>query len=121
MRLAATVSTALVFAGVSSAHWAPQIPHHNARHAVNKVWCGNSNYYCATADTAWAIAGCETGKTWNIWASNGQYKGLFQMGSSERRRFGHAWNPWGQARAAWRYWRVSGWSPWSCAYILGIL
>lgn len=50
------------------------------------------------------------------WARNGQYLGLFQMGSSERRIYGHGSSPWTQARAAHRYFVASGrdWSPWSC-------
>ena len=49
-------------------------------------------------------------------AQNGQYLGLFQMGSSERRIYGHGPGPWAQARAAYRYFVDSGrdWSPWSC-------
>lgn len=62
------------------------------------------------------VASCETGGTFDVWAKNGQYLGLFQMGSSERARYGHGWNPWVQARAARRYFLASGrdWSPWSC-------
>jgi hypothetical protein len=50
------------------------------------------------------------------WARNGQYRGLCQMGSWERRTFGHAPGAWAQARAALRYFRASGrdWSPWEC-------
>ena len=42
--------------------------------------------------------------------------GLFQMGSSERRRFGHGRTAFQQAKAAHRYFVLSGrdWSPWSC-------
>ena len=61
-----------------------------------------------------AVARCESGLT--IGATNGQYLGLFQMGSYARSRYGHAWHAWGQARAAYRYFVDSGrdWSPWSC-------
>ena len=60
------------------------------------------------------VAECESGLT--IGATNGQYLGLFQMGSFARSTYGHSWNPWGQARAAHRYFIASGrdWSPWSC-------
>ncbi len=60
------------------------------------------------------VARCESGLT--IGATNGQYLGLFQMGSYARSKYGHSWNPWGQARAAYRYFVDSGkdWSPWSC-------
>jgi hypothetical protein len=49
-------------------------------------------------------------------AHNGQYLGLFQMGTSERHRFGHGGSAYRQAQAAHRYFVVSGrdWSPWSC-------
>ena len=65
-------------------------------------------------DQAVQVSKCESGLT--IGAQNGQYLGLFQMGSWERQTYGHGWNPWAQARAAWRYFVASGkdWSPWSC-------
>ncbi len=49
-------------------------------------------------------------------AVNGQYLGLFQMGSYARSRYGHGPDAWTQARAAYRYFVDSGrdWSPWSC-------
>ena len=62
-----------------------------------------------------AVAKCESGLT--ITARNGQYLGLFQMGAYARARYGHHYHsPWGQARAAYRYFIDSGrdWSPWSC-------
>lgn len=68
------------------------------------------------ASQAIRVAYCETGGTFNIYARNGQYLGLFQMGASERRLYGHGWNVWDQARSAYRYFVASGrdWSPWSC-------
>jgi hypothetical protein len=67
--------------------------------------------YCRQAV---AVAWCESRHTTT--ARNGQYLGLFQMGSSERVRFGHGPAAWDQARAAYRYFVVAGrdWSPWSC-------
>ena len=49
-------------------------------------------------------------------ATNGQYLGMFQMGSSERARYGHGSTPIAQVRAAYAYFVASGrdWSPWSC-------
>ena len=69
--------------------------------------------YCSQAI---AVSSCETGGTFSTWASNGQYLGLFQMGSWERSRYGHSSGAWGQARAAYRYFVDSGrdWSPWAC-------
>ena len=60
------------------------------------------------------VARCESGLHTD--AANGQYLGLFQMGSNERRLFGHGSTAEGQARAALRYFISSGrdWSPWSC-------
>lgn len=60
------------------------------------------------------VARCESGYSVN--AQNGQYLGLFQMGASARRIFGHGDTALEQARAAYRYFVSSGgdWSPWSC-------
>ena len=60
------------------------------------------------------VARCESGL--RPTARNGQYLGLFQMGTSERHRFGHGRTAYRQAQAAHRYFVVSGrdWSPWSC-------
>lgn len=65
-------------------------------------------------DQAVRVAKCESGLS--EWARNGQYLGLFQMGSSERRIYGHGNNPWAQSRSARAYFFDSGrdWSPWSC-------
>ena len=60
------------------------------------------------------VARCESGLRTD--AVNGQYLGLFQMGSQERRLFGHGPSAEEQARAAHRYFVYAGltWSPWSC-------
>lgn len=60
------------------------------------------------------VARCESGLS--IYARNGQYLGLFQMGTFARGRFGHSWDAWGQARAAFAYFRLAGysWGPWTC-------
>jgi len=79
------------------------------KHAI----CVTFRNYCSQA---LSVSYCETGGTYNIWAQNGQYLGLFQMGSFARSRYGHSYNAWGQARSAYRYFVDSGrdWSPWSC-------
>lgn len=66
------------------------------------------------ANQALDVAWCES--RYSIWAENGQYLGLFQMGSSERRLFGHGYTAYEQAVAAERYFINSGrdWSPWQC-------
>jgi hypothetical protein len=77
------------------------------------VICKVFGSYCSQAIE---VSRCETGGTFSLWAENGQYLGLFQMGSSERRIYGHANHAWGQVRAAYRYFVASGkdWSPWTC-------
>lgn len=69
--------------------------------------------YCSQA---LAVARCESGHSYSIHAQNGQYRGMFQMGSSERRIYGHGNTALAQAKAAHRYFVASGrdWSPWSC-------
>jgi hypothetical protein len=68
------------------------------------------------AEQAIGVAWCESRLTTT--AQNGQYLGLFQMGSNERRLFGHGTNAHQQALAAHRYFVVSGrdWSPWGCRW-----
>lgn len=69
--------------------------------------------YCGEAKR---VAWCES--RWSTTAQNGQYLGIFQMGSWERRTYGHGSGAWAQSRAALRYFRASGrdWSPWSCRW-----
>jgi hypothetical protein len=62
---------------------------------------------------ALSVARCESG--FSVYATNGQYHGIFQMGSGERARFGDGLDAWSQARAAYRYYRLAGWGPWQCA------
>lgn len=66
------------------------------------------------AGQALAVAWCES--RLYVYARNGQYFGLFQMGSYARSRYGHSWTALGQARSAYRYFVDSGrdWSPWQC-------
>ena len=63
---------------------------------------------------ALAVSRCESGLRTD--AQNGQYLGLFQMGSSERAIYGHGPSALTQAVAAHRYFVASGsdWGPWSC-------
>jgi len=67
--------------------------------------------YCGEA---LRVAWCES--RFDTEARNGQYRGIFQMGSWERRRWGHGRTALAQARAAHRYFVVTGkdWSPWEC-------
>jgi hypothetical protein len=68
------------------------------------------------ADQAISVSSCETGGTFDTDAANGQYRGLFQMGSYARSAYGHGQSALEQAQAAFRYFVASGkdWSPWSC-------
>jgi hypothetical protein len=75
------------------------------------VICRVFGDYCRQA---LAVSRCESGLRTD--AQNGQYLGLFQMGSSERRLFGHGPSVTEQVTAAHRYFVASGrdWGPWSC-------
>jgi hypothetical protein len=61
-----------------------------------------------------AVAWCES--RLRTTAHNGEYLGLFQMGSFAREVYGHGPTARAQAVAAHRYFVSSGrdWSPWSC-------
>ena len=74
------------------------------------------NVFGSRCDEAISIAWCESRLSTS--AQNGQYLGLFQMGSHERNMFGHGSSAHAQARAAHRYFVLSGrdWSPWSCRW-----
>ena len=63
-----------------------------------------------------AVAWCESHLSTT--AQNGQYLGLFQMGSYERQLFGHGDSAHRAGRPAHRYFMRSGrdWSPWSCRW-----
>ena len=78
-----------------------------------KAICSVFGSYC---DEAIAIARCES--RLETTAQNGQYRGLFQMGSHERRLFGHGRTAHDQSLAAHRYFVRSGrdWSPWACRW-----
>jgi hypothetical protein len=75
------------------------------------VICRVFGDYCREA---LAVSRCESGLQTS--AQNGQYLGLFQMGSSARRLYGHGPTALAQAQAAHRYFVAAGhdWGPWSC-------
>lgn len=103
--------TALLAAVVLAAFTATIARADHYAHRNAAIICKVFGPYCQQAIR---VARCESGLTTR--AQNGQYLGLFQMGSYARGRFGHSWTPWGQARSARRYFIDSGkdWSPWSC-------
>jgi hypothetical protein len=65
-------------------------------------------------EEAVSVAWCES--RLRTTAHNGEYLGLFQMGSFARELYGHGATARAQAVAAHRYFVSSGrdWSPWSC-------
>jgi hypothetical protein len=75
------------------------------------VICDVFGRYCRQAVT---VARCESRLATT--ARNGQYLGLFQMGSWERSVFGHGPSARAQAEAAFRYFVRTGrtWRPWTC-------
>ncbi len=81
-------------------------------HTMNRRACIIRGVFGSEGRKAVSVAWCES--KLDPAASNGQYKGVFQMGSRERRRFGHGRTVLAQAIAAKRYHNVSGWHPWSC-------
>lgn len=91
---------------------------HNAAHKLDCAHLGvQKTIRCVFGKwggQAVRVARCESGLSTT--ASNGQYKGLFQMGSNERATYGHGSTALAQARAAFRYFKASGydWSPWAC-------
>ena len=78
---------------------------------TQRVICGVFGPYCSQA---LRVAWCES--RFSTTAQNGQYLGLFQMGSFARARYGHGTDAWTQSEAAFRYFADSGfsWGPWSC-------
>jgi hypothetical protein len=74
------------------------------------------NVFRDQCQEAVAVAWCESRLSTS--AQNGQYLGLFQMGSLARELYGHGASAIDQATAAHRYFVSSGrdWSPWSCRW-----
>jgi hypothetical protein len=109
--LLAAISLLLAFPAATSAG---RIDQQQAR--AKPIICKVFKEHCADA---LAVSWCES--KWYIWAQNGQYKGLFQMGDWERRTFGHGPGAWAQTRAAYKYFVQSGrdWSPWACKWAAG--
>ena len=90
----------------------------NAQAAPREVTRAVCFYFGSYCRQALRVAYCETGGTYSIYARNGQYLGLFQVSAYWRRAI-PGWHPhsaWGQARHAYRVFRLTGsnWSHWSC-------
>jgi hypothetical protein len=78
---------------------------------VTAIICAVFGPYCSQA---LRVAWCES--RYRVYARNGQYLGIFQLGSHERATYGGGSDAWSQAVAAFRYFVASGrdWSPWEC-------
>ena len=101
-------------------------PQAQAGRSGNRARGGPASIICsvfgAHCSEAISVATCESHL--NVHAVNAgndgragtadDYDGLFQFGSFARARYGFAWDALTQARAAYRYWRDAGWSPWQC-------
>jgi hypothetical protein len=123
--LAATVIVFVLWTPMwAKAHYQPGT--HNAVHAIQAAWCGKANRECWQGNEAISVAKCEAAQFWT-WGIPHLARGprdeygnrrlsMFQMGTRERRLYGHGPDPWSQAFAAHRYYVASGrdWSPWEC-------
>lgn len=103
--------TAVVLVGtrsISTPAYASSIPP-GVNRAINRTFTNDRH-----ADEAKRVSLCESG--WRTTAVNGQYRGLFQMGASERATYGESDTALGQTQAAHRYFRAVGhsWGPWGC-------
>jgi hypothetical protein len=114
--LAITIVLLLIVTSDADAHYKPG--RHNAIHAIQKAFCGKAHRSCREGKEAVEVVECEAAQYWDQdrpqEAKNGQYEGMFQMGTEERKKWGHGPDPWKQAIAAFRYYVASGrdWSPW---------
>lgn len=108
-KLALTTTVAALLGAAGQLAEAQADNYTEAKDATKRVF----GYY---SDQAMRVVRCETGGTYSVYAHNGQYLGLFQMGSNERATYGHGYTALAQAKAAYRYFVDSGrdWSPWSC-------
>lgn len=116
--LAGVCASLLLYqAATAQAHYVRGAKRHNAYHAALYAWCGSNYRACPQGVKAFRVAGCETGGTYDRWARNGQYRGLWQLGWLERARCGQTLgrDPWSQARAAYCWWKLTSWGSWSCA------
>ena len=75
--------------------------------SIEEIIC---EVFGSECQTALRVSYCES--KYDIYAVNGQYQGLFQMGESERATYGHGYDAYSQAKAAYAYFLVSGWAPW---------
>ena len=118
----ALIIVALLIASDANAHYKPGT--HNAIHAIQQAWCGKPNRVCWQGNEAIRVAKCESAQYWDqdiphkargpLDEYGNPRLSMFQMGTRERRLYGHGPDPWSQAFAAHRYWVTHRWGPWEC-------
>ncbi len=89
---------------------------HPLPHTIRGIICYVWGDQCSNA---LAVVQCES--NFDIHNQTGQYWGLFQMGEWARANYGFEWDAWQQTRGAHELYKDMGWSPWECAYIVGII
>lgn len=89
---------------------------HPLPHTIPGIICYVWGDQCSNA---LAVVRCES--NFDIYNQTGQYWGLFQMGEWARANYGFEWDAWQQTRGAFALYQDMGWSPWECAYIVGII
>jgi hypothetical protein len=109
-KLTLTVVLSIALIGLTGQTAQASSSNSNYQSALRAV-CHYFGPYCSQA---MQIVNCETGGTYDPWASNGQYLGIFQMGSEVRAIYGHGNNVWAQAKAAYALFRARGFQPWLC-------
>jgi len=111
---AVAVALWLLLWGLADAHAANLTPRQQrARQAIIAVW--PKAYERAALSVSW----CES--RLYVWATNGQYRGLFQVSAYWRRTVpGWGSGAYAQARHALAVFRVTGstWAHWSCRTVL---
>ena len=114
--LVALIATAVVAAARGATSPRPSPAHARTLSQVERVQSIIRFVFGPYGSQAISVARCETGGTFWPVSRNGQYHGIFQMGSGERARYGDSPLAWGQAIAAYKYFVDSGrdWSPWGC-------
>jgi hypothetical protein len=113
LRKAAAITAIVCFTGMTPSlakgSTGGEAQNHDYYTVARKAVCYYFGAYC---EQAMQIVRCETGGTYWPWVSNGQYHGIFQMGSNERAKYGDGSSVWAQAKAAYAYFRDAGWHPW---------
>lgn len=97
--------------GLLAAAWLAITPQAHASDTTTAI-CRTFGPYCGQA---LRVAWCES--RYNVYARSPYgHWGLFQFGAYARARYGFGWNAWTQSRAAYAYFRASGyrWTAWSC-------